>query len=379
MIGHIFDAFDYNTNMEIGQDERYHTVYFIEFETGQYYIGKHTSNDPSKDMYFCSGKAAIMLKNKGIKYKRTILFYFRSADEAVYAETSILSTKKIFENENCLNCYPGSPPNTTGFITISKDSTFKVINPKLLDYYISIGWAIGGVRRIYVYKDEIQTKVLPEDLDKYLNEGWSAGKLSTRDCIFIEKDGVRKFIKKWFLKQYENEGWIRKHNVKDTKVLRKDGKIIKVRPENLEQKLLEGYSPSSITEGLIYIKKDNEYKRVHVETIDQYLEKGWELGNNMSGSVYINDGKNEKRIDPLDMCCYPNWSYGRLHKTYLNDGKNEKRIYSQDVDTINTLLSQGYKHGRLIRERKIRMYKDGYRKVIPLSKTIEYEENGWIY
>lgn len=377
MIGNIFETYSYNTAVVVGQDERFHTVYIIEFETGQYYIGKHTSYNLLKDTYFCSGKAAILLKAKGIKHKRTIMFYFGSANEAVCAETSILSNKKIFENNNCLNCYPGSPPDTTGFKTISKNNSFKIINPKLLEYYGSKGWTEGGVRRIYVHKNDTQTTVLPEELDKYMNDGWNVGNLKTRDCVFIEKNGIRKYVKRWALNQYEAEGWIKKHNIEGRKVLRKNKEIIKVGVDEVEQKLSEGYVPSSTVEGLVYIRKNGEYRRVHKDTISQYLESGWELGNNISGSVYINDGLTEKRINPSKLYCYPDWVQGRLDKIYLNNNKIEKRIYAYDTDTLIKLISQGYKHGRLVRERKIRMYKDGCRKVIPLSKIAEYENNGW--
>jgi len=344
----IIDEFKkYNQNKCVGLDGRYHTVYYIVFETGQYYIGKHSTSNLS-DSYFCSSKLANLMKNIGLKYNRTIIFYLENSELAIDLETKILSNKKYYENKNCLNCYPGSPPDSTGSVVISLGNKFKMINPKLLEYYLQQGWEQKGIKRIWVNNGVIQKNILPDEIDDYVNLGWKLGLLEKhKNRVFIYKDGERKFIERKFLDEYLKEGWIKKHNVEDTKVLRKNNVIIKAQPEEVEYYLSKGYVHSSTIEGLIYIKKGSQLKRVKEVDLPKYFNEGWIRGNNTSGMKYITDGYKEKRINIEDLPNHPGWVVGRVKKIYLNNGSKERRIMSYDIDTINDLKQQGYVEGPL--------------------------------
>jgi hypothetical protein len=352
MLSYILKEFKgYNQNICAGLDGMYHTVYYILFETGQYYVGKHSTFDLS-DKYFCSSNLANQIKNKGLKYNRTVLFYAETSENAIELETKILSNKKIYENTNCLNCYPGSPPDLTGTIIVSLNNKFKMINPKLLDYYLEQGWERKGIKRIWVNNGNNQKNVLPEEVENYTNLGWNIGTLEKhKNRIFIYKNGERKFIDKQFLNEFLKEGWVKKHNVEDTKVLRKGERIIKVKPEKVSYYLSEGFIPSSTVEGLIYIKKEKEYKRVKKSNLTNYLNNGWTLGNNVSGMKYINNGTREKRIFLDDLPNYPGWQLGRIKKVYLNNGTIERRIMPYDMDIINNLKQQGYIKGPLLKRK----------------------------
>jgi len=340
-----------------GDDLKYHTVYIIKFESGHYYIGKHsTYND--EDDYFCSGILPNRLKLSGTKYERQILFYSNSAKEAIELETKILSNKKIFGNEFCLNCYPGSPNDATGTITVSKGNKFKMINPKLLEYYLEQGWEQRGIRRIYITNGIENKMILPDEIDEYFENGWILGNSSAKDCIFILKDGKRKFIKREFLDDYVKNGWEYFHNQQDYKVIEKDGKLKKIPKSQLNNYLNDGYELSSTVKNLIYIRKDENFKRVPLEKLQDYLELGWVKGNKTSGQIYICTNESEKRIDINELSFYLElgWKKGRIKKIYLNDGATEKRIFFNNDKLISKLLLEGFKIGRLKRPKKSREY-----------------------
>jgi hypothetical protein len=377
MLKTILKTINENTSQTTGNDGRFHTVYFIEFETGHFYIGKHTSDNLLKDNYFCSGVLANSMKDKGFKYKRKILFYLNTSEEAIRIETEILSDKKIYEHDLCLNCYPGSPPDLTGTIIISMGNKFKMINPKLLNLYLEEGWEQKGVKRIWVSKEYESKFILPDEFDSYLALGWQLGNILSKDRIFIIKGTERKYIKKSFLKEFESNGWEYKHNVTGTKVLRKGDSIIKVQPENVDIKIHEGYKPSSTVEGLIYIVKGKEYKRVHEFEVLNYLNNGWHRGNNATGTIYINDGGSERRVYEDEIHLYPDYKIGRLKKIYLNNGIKERRLSITNVDKIDFYLSQGYSHGKLQRQKKMMIYLGNKKKQIYLDELSSYLQLGW--
>lgn len=365
---------------KIGDLGKYHTVYIITFESGHYYIGKRSTYDYKTDEYFASGILPNVLKNKGEKYEREILFFSEYPDLAIRKETEILQKKKFYDNEMCLNCYPGSPPDLTGTIIVSKGNKFKMINPKLLEYYLEMGWERKGVKRIWISKGNEIKFILPEEVSDYLDDGWLLGNIKSRNREFITKDGKYKFVKKEDLENYLHEGWERKHNQFDMKVLRsmEDNSVIKVKSSDVGEYIDNGYRHSSTVEGLIYITKNKRFKRVNETDLESYLEDGWIRGNNTSGKIYITNGEEEKRIYEEDIINHTGWYKGRLKKVYLNNGVYEKRVFFNDIEKINELIDTGFVFGKLEnRVKKIQIYKDDKKKRILPKELEKYKEKGW--
>lgn len=377
MLNAIKDNYNFNKILSIGEDKRFHTVYVILFETGHYYIGKHTSNNLKTDNYFASGVLPNLYKKKDIKYKRNILFYFNSSKEAIEAETDILSNKKIYDNELCLNCYPGSPPDATGTIIISLENKFKMIHPKFLEYYLELGWERKGVKRVFVSKGNEVKYILPEEVENHLNDNWFLGNVKSRNRNFIIKNNVLKFIPKDQLQRYIDNGWTKKHNVEGYKVLRKENELIKVPEKDLQQYLNKGYRQSSTVENLIYIKKDRELKRVTPEDLNSYLSQGWIKGGNKSGQTYITNGIQECRIFKEDLHLYPGWNFGRLAKIRINNGEVEKRVREDYQELLKQYLLDGYVLGPLKREKKILLYKINAKKYVYPRDLKTALEEGW--
>ena len=377
MLNNILSKYPHNINIKVGDDGRYHTVYYLEFETGQFYIGKHTTDNLSNDPYVCSSKLAHYLIEHGLKYHRTVMYYLQSSKDAIKLETSILSNQKYYDHPDNINCYPGSPPDATGTVVISKNNKFKMINPLLLEMYLSQGWEQKGVKRIWINNGVDSKMILPDDLPSYLSNGWITGNALNNGRIFIVKELDRKYIKKTFLDEYLQNGWVVKHNVTGTKVLRKDGKIIKVQPDQVEKYQLRGYVNSSTVDGLLYIKRGNEYKRVTQEELPDYLSSGWTKGNNTSGKSYITNGQQEIRISLDDLSNYPGWTVGRIPKIYLNNGIIEKRIWVCDSNKIDQYLTKGFVLGKLSRPKKIRMYRGTLSRFTTLNSVSRLESEGW--
>jgi hypothetical protein len=381
MKSEILSGISGNRIPKIGDLDKYHTVYIITFESGHYYIGKRSTSDYKTDGYFASGILPNALKNKGEKYEREILFFFDRADLAIKKETEILQKKEFYDNEMCLNCYPGSPNDSTGTIIISSGNKFKMINPKLLGYYLEMGWERKGVKRIWVSKEDEIKFILPEEAEGYLDDGWLLGNIKSRNREFITKNGKYKFVKKEDIGNYLREGWERKHNQFGMKVLKsmEDNSIIKVKSSDLGEYIDSGYRYSSTVEGLIYITKNKRFKRVNEVDLESYLEEGWVRGNNTSNKIYITNGKEEKRIYKEDINNHIGWYEGRLKKVYLNNGFQEKRVNSNNKTRINELMCSGFVIGKLEnRVKKLQIYKEDKKKKILPEDLEKYKKDGWV-
>lgn len=83
----------------------YHYVYKVLFESGEYYIGKHSTADLD-DGYKGSGRSLKELYNQYLPYSFVILKKFQSSAEAYEYEQSIVGD--LWETDNrCLNRCPG--------------------------------------------------------------------------------------------------------------------------------------------------------------------------------------------------------------------------------------------------------------------------------
>lgn len=332
----------YPPEVIVGVDGRYHTVYFIMFNNGCFYVGKHTSDNIDQDSYFCSSKLGKSLKRLGVKYERAIICYVKNSTEALLLEQKILEDSAYYSNDLCLNCYQGSPPSACGTIVISKGNKFKMVNPKLVDVYLAKGWIKAPPKRIFIYKNETTKRVLEDELDSYISDGWLIGSLHARGRTFVYKNGDYSFVSKHELKYYLDNGWVKKHPHEGRKVLEKNGERIKVLEEDVEFYLSTGWIFSGTVLGRKSLIKNGEVISVTKDEVDIYLNEGWVGGNNTSGKIYINNGIIDKRIEKEDMDKYPDWQIGALPKIGLHLGGKYKVLRITDIDKIKQLLSEGY-------------------------------------
>lgn len=368
-----------NEVKNIGDCEKYHYVYLIVFESGCYYIGKHSTRNLN-DGYFASGILPNRLKAQGELYSRSILSYEKNSTDALFLESTILSNGVIYSNHNCLNCYPGSPPSAEGSTVIHKNNKFKMINPKLLEHYLENGWILGAPKRVRVTNATEDRYVLEDELDEFLRIGYVLGRVALRGRTFIEREGVLKFIANADLQSYRLGGWVLKHPHEGMKVLRKGSKIIKTDSSRVNEYISEGYEPTSTVDGLIYIRRNGKFKRVSPCELHDYLSSGWETGTNIEGTVYVNNGLREFRIIPAKLHEYEANGHvkGRLNWTWLNNKISEVRINPNNIEEIAKYSSLGYVLGKKPRTCKRKVTKNGEVRYIIEKKIEGYVARGWM-
>lgn len=384
MLEYIEKNFKLNSDKVLGENLKYHTVYYILFENGKYYIGKHSSKDVDNDEYFCSSKLAQHLKDIGEKYNRKILSYLYTAKDAIDLETHMLSNKKIYENDNCLNCYPGSHPDASNSIIVSLKNRFKMINPKLLEYYLELGWERKGIKMFWMYHPDHKhnKRIIKDKIDYYLEHGWKLGTTNIKNRIFIKKDNKQKFIVKDFLEEYLKDGWRIHHPHIDKIVIEKNNKRKFIKQEDLMYYSSDGWVRSSTVRGLKYIVKNKKLKRVNQNELTQYLNDGWKIGNNKSDQCYINNGIIEKRIYIEDLKNYPDFSKGRLKYVRLTNGVETKQIYVKDINILQQYLNDGWIRGCVLKNKKCSKYdyivgRNNESRYILEKSLLSYLNNGW--
>jgi hypothetical protein len=92
----------------------YHYTYRLECEqTGQYYFGLRTSLKPCDvDPYMSSSRVIKALRSQGYTFKKQLVSYWPTREEAAKHEIDILSKEDVKNNYNCLNL---SIPTSTKF------------------------------------------------------------------------------------------------------------------------------------------------------------------------------------------------------------------------------------------------------------------------
>lgn len=371
----------YPTNkvQHVGDDGKYHYVYKIVFENGFYYIGKHSTHNIN-DNYFASGKLPNKYRTEGYSFTREVISYEKTSECALFLESCILSNGLIYSPEECLNCYPGSPPSLFGSVVIRKNSKFKMVNRKLVDYYLGIGWELGAPKRIRMTNGNEDKYVLPEYIEEYEKIGYVIGRVNCRDRIFVELDGKFKFILISELSKYEESGWVRRHPHCGTRVLKNDNVLVKVGLVESESLINRGYLPASTVDSLKYIRKDGKFRRVSLDDLPNYLANGWSLGTNICNTVYINDGFREFRVSPGKVEDYiknKSCTIGRLNFLFLNDGVNEIRLKPSEEAKIPEYISKGYVIGKKVRTNKRKVVKNGEVRYIVDKKLQGYIDRGW--
>lgn len=85
---------------------RKHYVYRLDADSGEFYIGVHSSDPKQKDSYMGSGLWCQEVKSKGIPVKKTVLQYFDQREDACLGELSEIS--KNWGNPKLMNRKLGS-------------------------------------------------------------------------------------------------------------------------------------------------------------------------------------------------------------------------------------------------------------------------------
>ena len=111
------------TEPTLGKDGFYHYIYRIEnLVNGKYYKGMHSTNNLN-DNYLGSG---VLLKKAKEKYgkdnfKKEIIKFFESRDEALDAEFEYISEEDIASDE-CYNVAHGGKEGSMGRVTVEDEN-----------------------------------------------------------------------------------------------------------------------------------------------------------------------------------------------------------------------------------------------------------------
>lgn len=251
--------------------KKYHYFYKItNLLNNHFYYGVHNTND-IEDGYMGSGKRLqYAYKIYGIEnFKKEILKYFNSAEEAFKYESEIV-TEGLVKNEECYNLINGGKTfDTTGMVSVrdEKGNTFLVnrddkryINKEL----VSVNSGFCRVKDNNGNIITITTKEREENPGKY--HGIAENKVTVKDtngkfyCVDINDkryiSGKLTFIWKG-----------RKH---------KQSTIEKQKETFKKTKHQQGEKNSQY--GTCWINKDGINKKVKKEEIEKYIISGWSKG-----------------------------------------------------------------------------------------------------
>ena len=174
----------------------YHYFYKItNLINGKFYYGVHNTNN-LEDGYMGSGKLLHnAYKKYGIeKFKKEILKYFDTMDEAFQYEHKIVNEEMI-NNPNCYNIQIGGKYfNTKNKVTVKDINGNKFWVSKeeyLFNNDLEAIWK--GKHHKEETKEKVRNKMTPKD--------------SINPRIWVNKDGKVKYLLKKYLNEYLQNGW----------------------------------------------------------------------------------------------------------------------------------------------------------------------------
>lgn len=187
-------------------NKKYHYFYKITNTiNNHFYYGVHNTDDLN-DGYMGSGvRLHKAYKKYGIEnFKKEILKFFDSAKEAFDYEESVVNETLVYD-KNCYNLQCGGKggfiPNIQDYIPSSKGRmVVKYKNTK--EYFVidcsqyneNIHETTWKNKKHTDYeRDKVRKKMTPEN--------------STNDRIWVNKDGVVKYLRKVLLNEYMENGW----------------------------------------------------------------------------------------------------------------------------------------------------------------------------
>lgn len=187
-------------------NKKYHYFYKITNTiNNHFYYGVHNTDDLN-DGYMGSGvRLHKAYKKYGVEnFKKEILKFFDSAEEAFDFEESFVNETLVYD-KNCYNLQCGGKggfiPNIQDYIPSSKGKmVVKYKNTK--EYFVidcsqydeNIHETTWKNKKHKDYeRDKVRKKMTPEN--------------STNDRIWVNKDGVVKYLRKVLLNEYMENGW----------------------------------------------------------------------------------------------------------------------------------------------------------------------------
>lgn len=279
--------------------EKVYVVYKVTNTINQkIYIGFYGTKNP-KDSYLGSGDKIKLAVSKYGKenFIKEILFTFNSEKEARAKEAELVDSDFIRRSDTYnLIIGGGGGDFCSGRVWINKDGKGKIIDPKELENYISLGWKTGQAVKptkntVYLSKDGKEIRVQPSLVQKYLNNGWVRGRTSVKNTIWIFKQDQRKRIDPTDLEKYLILGWTKGF----------------------------GMSPNK---GKIALFKNNKEKRIKPEKVQVYIDKGWSTtnpkSNHSKGKIWVSKNKESKRIPLIELEKYEKLGWSRGRKTHKN-------------------------------------------------------------
>ena len=92
--------------------EYHYTYKLVCDQTQQYYYGLRTSSKPcDEDLYMSSSRVVKALRSQGYTFKKFLMSYFPTREEAAQHEIDLISNENVKTNYHCLNL---SIPTSTG-------------------------------------------------------------------------------------------------------------------------------------------------------------------------------------------------------------------------------------------------------------------------
>lgn len=177
--------------------KKYHYFYKItNLINNHYYYGVHNT-DNLDDGYMGSGKRLhIAYKKYGIEnFTKEILKFFNTANEAFEYEAEIVN-ESLIKNEDCYNIQQGGETfNTTGLVPVKDKYGNYFLVSKNDERYKNKELQFNWCNNHHSEKSKNKTRET------------MTPKNSTNNRIWINKDGVVKYLRKDLLQEFINNGW----------------------------------------------------------------------------------------------------------------------------------------------------------------------------
>lgn len=192
---------------------------------GKFYYGVRHSEDPEHDPYLGSGlilKEAVKKHGKE-NFKKTILEYFPSMEEAYVREAEIVNDS-LLSNPKCYNIKYGGRGGFNGTTVIHKGSQNRRVCRVALFKFLEAGWEegyseehgvnVGKGRKGYRHSEETKRKigeksrgrVHSEEARKKMSES-SKGNISTTGMIWVTNESEDHHIWLEQLPEWQEKGY----------------------------------------------------------------------------------------------------------------------------------------------------------------------------
>ena len=177
--------------------KKYHYFYKITNTiNGHFYYGVHNT-DNLDDGYMGSGKRLLVAYEKyGIaNFRKEVICFFDTADEAFKYESEYV-TESLTKNDDCYNIQKGGRTfNTSGMLpVVDKEGNCFLVNKDDERYKngeFVFNWC--GKHHTEKTKNKIRETMTPKN--------------SKNDRVWVNKEGIVKYLRKDLLLQYIKEGW----------------------------------------------------------------------------------------------------------------------------------------------------------------------------